>query len=304
MELKQYLPWWFKMGAKIALSRVPLPYGFWRSLGLFKHGDMACPKRALVAFRAHFERAVDVRPVVPGFVCLELGPGDSLLSGLVARAFGASRSFLVDGGNYAVRDTRPYVALVKLLREAGYDVPPVDRCDSLEAILALYQVTYLTNGVRSLAEIPDGGVDYSWSQATLEHVARDEFQAMLQELRRVTHNEGVGSHSIDLRDHLGGALNNLRFTDSLWESVFFRRSGFYTNRIRYSEMLSLLHDVGFDVRVVRTSRWEALPTPRHAMAERFASLDDDELQVAEFEIVMWPRDDGSLRSAISAEIAN
>ncbi len=291
MDLKQRLPWWFKMGAKIALSRIPLPYGFWRSLGLFKHGDMAHPDRALDAFRTHFERAVAVRPVAPGFVCLELGPGDSLLSGIIARAFGAARSYLVDGGNYAVRDTRPYVALVKLLREAGYDVPPVDRCNSLEEILALYQVTYLTNGVRSLAEISDGGVDYSWSQVVLEHVARGELQAMLRELRRVTRDEGVGSHSIDLRDHLGGGLNSLRFSERFWESSLIHRSGFYTNRLRFPELRRMFEQAGFRLAHVRTVAWPAPPISRERLAEPYRRMLDENveaLRVAEFEVVLVP----------------
>lgn len=302
MELKQYLPWWFKMAAKIALSRFPLPYGFWRSLGLFRHGDMTHPHRALDAFRIRFESAAAIRPLATGFVCLELGPGDSLLSGLVARAFGASRVYMVDNGNYVVHDMELYRQMAALLREQGMPVPEAEQASGLQELIEACGITHLTEGVHSLRKIPDRSVDYAWSQVVLEHVPRAEFCQLLTELRRVKSSQALGSHSIDLRDHLGGALNNLRFTDSLWESALFRRSGFYTNRIRYSEMLSLIDNAGFDVRVVRASRWEALPTPRHVMTERFASMDDDELQVAEFEIVMWPRDDSSLRPIVSAEI--
>ena len=39
----------------------------------------------------------------------------------------------------------------------------------------------------------------------------------MRELRRVLRNDGVFSNRVDLRDHLGAALNNLRFPESLWE---------------------------------------------------------------------------------------
>ena len=53
------------------------------------------------------------------------------------------------------------------------------------------------------------------------------------------------SHQIDLRDHLGGGLNNLRFSDSLWESNFFVKSGFYTNRISFDKMISIFENISF-----------------------------------------------------------
>jgi hypothetical protein len=41
---------------------------------------------------------------------------------------------------------------------------------------------------------------------------------------------GICVHRVDLKDHLGGGLSTLRFTDAIWESVLLRMSGFCTNR--------------------------------------------------------------------------
>ena len=38
--LKQYVPWWGKLGSKLVLARVPLTYAIWRRIGLFEHGAM------------------------------------------------------------------------------------------------------------------------------------------------------------------------------------------------------------------------------------------------------------------------
>ena len=56
--------------------------------------------------------------------------------------------------------------------------------------------------------------------------------------------DGICVHRVDLNDHLGGRLNNLRFTDAIWESVLFRESGFYANRRLTDEDLLVS---GFDL---------------------------------------------------------
>ena len=72
----------------------------------------------------------------------------------------------------------------------------------------------------SIKKIPSNSVDLIFSQAVMEHIRKKDFEAMNSELYRVLKKDGVISHQIDLRDHLGGGLNNLRFSDSLWNQIF------------------------------------------------------------------------------------
>ena len=97
---------------------------------------------------------------------------------------------------------------------------------------------------------------------------------------------GIASHRVDLQDHLSGALDNLRFSDALWESDLFAGSGFYTNRIQYGEMLGLLEQAGFAVEDLGCRRWDRLPTPRARMARRFRELPDEELRVRGFDVLL------------------
>jgi hypothetical protein len=69
----------------------------------------------------------------------------------------------------------------------------------------------------------------------------------MTECRRVLSDTGVASHSVDLKDHLEGGLNNLRFSEKLWESDFFVNSGFYTNRIQFYEMLNHFKEPGSEI---------------------------------------------------------
>lgn len=277
--------WQVKMAGKILLSRVPAGYRFWRRANLFRLGKMEEPEYAYNVFMRHFGR-VDFPRKDRGFVGLELGPGDSLFSAMIARCHRASLCYLVDSGRFASEDLTPYKEMARYLLARG--MPPLDlsHAKSLEEVLSVCSGRYGTEGIRSLQKIPDGSVDFLWSNAVLEHVRLSEFLDTLKELRRMMRPGGVCSHRIDLRDHLGYALNNLRFSEDLWESNFFARSGFYTNRIRHSEMLDLFREAGFSPEVVQIDRWERLPTPLAKLAMKYQRLAEDELLIFGFDVIL------------------
>ena len=289
MGLISQLPWWAKLGAKLALARLPVSYGFWRRAGLFRHGEMNVPARALETFDTFYRRAAAYAPLAPGFRSLELGPGDSVLSGLVARAYGASHAWLVDAGDFADTDVSACRQTVEMLRAHGRSIPDIGGAINLPEVLQRAGVEYLTQGTDSLVSIPDASIDFFWSQVVLEHVPRAEFPRFLQELRRIVSPGSIGAHSIDFRDHLGGGLNNLRFSHNTWEGRAFRGSGFYTNRIRPREMLAMFSEAGFDVELVGQTRWPEMPIRRDRLASEFHALPDEDFMVAEIEIIVRPK---------------
>jgi hypothetical protein len=285
MSIKQFVPWWGKILAKLVLSRLPINYHFWKKLALFEHGYMERPSYAYEVFKQHFDR---VEGLKEGFVSLELGPGDSLVSAMLSQAFGCSASYLVDVGAFANRDLQLYRNMSRFLADKELPTLEADSFNSIEEMLVACRADYKTSGLLSLREIPDQSVDFIWSSAVLEHIRRAEFFDTMRELRRIIRNSGVCSHQIDLRDHLGGALNNLRFSEMIWESDFMAKSGFYTNRIRYSEMLDLFQKAGFRVEVMHVNRWNSLPTPRLKLHKIFQSLPEEELCVLDFSVILKP----------------
>jgi len=288
MSLRNLIPWQARILGKLLLSRVPSSYRFWQRLGLFRHGKMDDPAYAYGVFRSHYDQANFVRKE-KCFVTMELGPGDSLFSAQIAYALGAGVSYLVDVGRFAQENIDPYLRMEAFLREQGLNAPVVSGMGKVEGLLASCGAHYLCEGLKSMHEIPDGSVDFIWSHAVLEHVRKVEFTDMLREMRRVIRPDGECSHRIDLMDHLGGALNNLRFSEEYWESDWMAGAGFYTNRIRYSEMLQLFEAAGFKVVVRDVQRWQELPTPRKSMTPVFASLPDSELTVSAFDVTLMPR---------------
>lgn len=280
--------WAVKIIAKIVLSRLPIPYGLWSALGLFRHGQMDTADYLLKVFNRH---ASDAFPdgLPENFIALELGPGDSLASMLVARAMGARKIYLVDAGPFARTDPQIYKDLAAQLTAAGVAVPDLTNARSLADIMAACNAIYLTEGVRSLATIPDASVDFIWSQAVLEHVRKAEFQQTSDELCRILSPRGKASHEIDYKDHLTGALNNLRFSEKLWESDMFAKSGFYTNRIQAPAMLDMLRASGYGaVQVIKQSVWPDVPIPRAALHKEFRKVPDDDLKINCIRVVTTP----------------
>lgn len=287
MSVKQAIPWQGKIAAKVVLSRFPARYHLWKRLGLFEHGCMEHPAYAFKVLTGHLKKAA-VTPRPDDFVALEIGPGDSLFSGLAARALGASLTYLVDVGRFAAMQMEDFRAMERYLADQGLRIPDSSAVQSVDDLLDKYGVRYLTDGVDSLKSIPEASVDFVWSHATLEHVRRRQFPELARQIRRVLRPDGVGSHQVDLQDHLGGALNNLRFSERVWESEFMARSGFYTNRIGYSEMLDILRSAGLTVEVTQVDRWERLPTPQRKMATEFRGRSVDDLRVRSFHVLTRP----------------
>ena len=278
------IPWWSKILAKIVFSRLPFGYSFWQRLGLFRHGHMDTSQYAISVFDSHIERS-GLTGRLSGKTVLELGPGDSIATAIIATAQGA-HAILVDTGAFVRTDIKPYLELQKALKDKGFFSPDLTECRTIQDILSICSASYLTEGLKSLNQIESGTVDLIFSQATLEHIRRGEFLETMKQCCRILRLEGVCSHRVDLRDHLGGALNNLRFSECRWESEFFATSGFYTNRIQYSQMLQLFSDVGFAIEVIDARRWENLPIARNKLAQEFRDIPDDELCISGFDVLL------------------
>ena len=268
--------WALKIAAKLVLARMPIPYAFWRSVGLFQHGRMASMDYPLTIFRLHAGRAYP-GGLPQGSTILELGPGDSIASALLAAAHGVSRVYLVDAGDFASKDLSFYKSLAASFGSQGIKVPDLANANSFDDVLVACNAKYLTKGIESLRNIDSASIDFVWSHSVLEHVRKHALLDLLGELRRILKPGAYSSHNIDFQDHLDGALNNLRFSEQLWESAFFANSGFYTNRVPAIVLHGMFKAVGFKIEREGFGRWPALPTPRESLHTDFLRYLDDEL---------------------------
>jgi SAM-dependent methyltransferase len=239
---------------------------------------------AINVFNSHAQRA-GLLHKLRGKDMLELGPGDSIASAIIAASYGA-RTILVDSGNFVRTDIECYRNLTSELTKRGLSPPDLSNCQSIDTVLEKCGARYMTGGLKSLEQIESTSIDRIFSQAVLEHIRKDDFRQTMQECYRVLKPEGISSHQVDLKDHLGGALNNLRFSDQVWESPFFVKSGFYTNRIRYNQMLKIFGDVGFSAEVTEKTQWNVLPISREKLAIEYRNIPDDDLSVSGFHVLL------------------
>ncbi len=286
-HIKRLMPWWARFGAKTLLAQAGITYRTLRALGMTRHGGMDRPAIALETFSRHARAAGFPRNGQP-FSVLELGPGDALNTAPIAAALGASRVHLIDAAADARQSTHTYRLMIEFLRQQGKDVSRIEPFDDLPQLLFNCNATYETDGLAALKRIPDQSVDFIFSNAVLQHVRRHDLPRTLRELRRIIKPDGAASHSIGIWDQIGFALNHLRFSRQFWESRFVARSGCYTNRVRFSQMIRLFRRCGFDVEVTEVNRWPTLPTPRRKMNRMFHRFDDDDLRVYSYNVTLRP----------------
>jgi len=280
------LPWWAKIILKMVLARLPVPHAWWRKIGVFRHGCLAEDvERRGADVEGHVARyrtlcAAPLRRVV------EIGPGDSIASALWLRAQGAEETWLIDVGRFAVDDPAHYRAAIECIAGHGLEPPVLAAPGGIGSVLSASGAVYRTDGLAGFAALADCSVDFVFSQAVLEHLPLAQFARFLGESFRVLRPGRVSSHVIDLEDHLGGALNHLRFSRRFWEWSQISRSGFYTNRLRASEICRSAVEAGFIVSVARLVRWSSLPTPRSALDREFQAFSDEELAIAGLWLVL------------------
>lgn len=231
---------------------------------------------ALKIFRLHKDRAFP-KGLPSGAIVLELGPGDSVASAIIAAAHGTKRVWLIDNGNYARKDIDFYKTLASDLIKIGLPAPDLSHASSFDEILTICNAEYLTYGLHSFSKIQDNSVDFIWSHSVLEHVRKHELEHTLKEIFRVMKPSARASHNIDYQDHLSKALNNLRFSEKVWESHLFADSGFYTNRIPAITMHKLFKEIGFKLVEEQFGTWKVLPTPRKKLAKEFLFYSDQDL---------------------------
>lgn len=193
---------------------------------------------------------------------------------------------MVDTGHYAEFNLENYRHFLLTLKEQGEFCIPDKIPESEAELLEQYNSQYLIDGIHSLKKIPNSSVDFIWSQAVLEHIRKDQFFEFLKEVRRILSPGGVCSHRIDLKDHIGGGINHLRFSERVWESSFMANSGFYTNRYRFGDMINLFSKAGFRVEVVGIDSWECLPIKKRKLYRDYRDISDSDLCISGFDVIL------------------
>lgn len=281
------MSWFLKVTLKIIITKLHIPYKFLRLLGLFRHGRMDNLLYPIKIFNLHILRAYP-EGAPDNLTYLELGPGDSIASSLIAAAHGAKKIYLVDVNSFATKKISYYQKLASHLNSNNMHVPDISDVNDFEMLMERMNAEYITKGLEGLKTIPSNSVDFLWSHSVLEHIHHHEVRDLLNECHRIIKPNGICSHNVDFQDHLNKSLNNLRFPTWLWESKTFQRSGFYTNRIPAVKLHSFFESVGFTIIHENFGRWEKLPLERRLLHHDFECYSDDELRIRTSSVLLRP----------------
>ena len=268
-------PWWFKIVVKIIFSRLPIRYDFWKKFGIFKHGAMDNYEYSIKTFNDHINYS-ELNENLSKKVILEIGPGDSIATSFLAHSYGA-KSILVDSGKFVEKDLSSYHSLLDKINSQNDSLSDISLESGFEELLTALHSQYLVDGLDSLKLIDSSSVDLIFSQAVMEHIRKDEINDTINEFYRILKPGGVTSHRIDYKDHLNSSINNLRFSGKIWESNLFANSGFYTNRIRHSEMIKLFSSSNLILIKEKTEEWSKVPLNRKKLNKAFKSLTEKDL---------------------------
>lgn len=278
------IPWPAKLAAKLVLARLPLRYATWRRLGLFRHGATPTAIEPRIAvFNHHVSVYRGQCGTLPRTI-IEIGPGDSLATAILAHAAGATAT-LIDAGDFATHDMEHYRQVAIASGDAETRTL-VETAADRGAMLARLGARYETGGVAALAAMHAASVDLIFSNAVLEHLPRDQMPDFFRASAYALHPNAVASHGVDLHDHLGGRLNHWRFSPAVWEHGLFRTSGFYTNRLPFSAYVETARACGFSVRIPWLRCWRQPPLSTAALHPSLRLRHDGDRWISGFGMIM------------------
>ena len=269
--------WAIKIILKIIFSRLNIPYSLWKKFNIFKHGQMESFEYSRKIFEGHFRDMSKVNKI-NNPVIMEIGPGDSLFSMIYSRKYSEEKFYFLDVNDFASKDLNLYYKLQENLEKENYFSKKIkSQIKSFDELLKIYNAKYLISGIESLKKIEDESIDYIFSHSVMEHIRKYELNDLIKEMYRILKPNGVISHNINYKDHLDESLNNLRFSERLWESKQFANSGFYTNRIPAVEMHQYFKKNGFNIVEEAFGKWVKLPISRNALSKEFRKFSNEEL---------------------------
>src|SRR5262249_36595361 len=130
--VKQAIPWPVKFGIKLLLGAARIDYRVLKRTGLVEHGRMEDADFAREILDLHVLGPCRQLGCTPAGMLLEIGPGDSVATGVLGRAAGFDVVTLVDAGPFA--DLRP-AALTRLFASLGATPPELAADATPQAVL-------------------------------------------------------------------------------------------------------------------------------------------------------------------------
>jgi len=100
-------------------------------------------------------------------------------------------------------------------------------------------------------KMKENSIDYSVTNAVLEHIPTDILYDIMKETFRILKKGGIMSNAIDYRDHFAyfdnkiNFYNYLTFSNEEWKGL--NPEIMYQNRLRHIDYVEIVNDIGFEI---------------------------------------------------------
>ena len=145
--------WVLKICAKKVLARLPIPYRFWKPMGISEFGHMDDLDYSLKIFEVHATRSF-LNGLQQDPHVLELGPGDSVASAVITKPNGSACSYLVDSSDFATKNLSQYKLPASRITEYAMPLPNLSKVSTFEKKLYYCNSVNMTDGLSSLNLYP------------------------------------------------------------------------------------------------------------------------------------------------------
>lgn len=279
-KLKNHIPW--KIRLKIKLLEIKYP----RIVPHFLKQKSDPEHYNEVFYNAL--RKMDIENFEGKTIC-ELGPGQFLSHALLTYQMGGVSSYLLEIDDFANQKSEIKVEKNMILDDSFRKIRKLPRPKdhiTWQQYLQEIDAKYYTDGIDGYLRVPSDTIDYMFSFSVIEHIRKNVFKKYMEEAYRMLKQGGLAYHTVDLKDHLGGGKNQLRYPDSVWEDEIHYRLDNYTNRLSCTEICSLLEEIGYEIVGIEKKRYKEFPIKRNELSKEFRDIPDDDLLVSDFTIIL------------------
>ena len=233
---------------------------------------------------AYFSAFQKIGVSIEGLSFLEIGPGPEFGAQLILASMGAKISVADPYLAEWDPDFHPYV--YQMLSEKWPDANGELKKAVAEQSHEATSLVLIREPAEALNSIPDGSVDFIYSNAVLEHVV--DMRRVAHELARVSKVGAWSAHQIDWRDHrdFSRPLEHLTLSnDEFLRAAEAANWKFeFGNRLRSIEFRALFEEAGFETIERETNMWaekdymaDFLPRIRASYLSNYADWPEDDL---------------------------